>query len=57
MVYNSIKHIVPKPNSISITHLNTDFKWFFYGNILVAPAENTYFIVQIVYCLLKRRDR
>ena len=44
MVFNPLKHMVPKPHEINITNVYTDIKWFFpklkNGNILVVPLEN-----------------
>lgn len=44
MVYNPYKHMVPRPQPISITNVYSDVKWYFpklkTGNILVVPLED-----------------
>ena len=44
MVYNPLKHMIPKPMEVSITNVYTDIKWYFpklkNANILVVPLED-----------------
>jgi len=44
MVFNPLKHMVPKPHEVNIANVYTDIKWFFpklkNGNILVVPVED-----------------
>lgn len=44
MVFNPLRHMLPKPQEITITNIYSDVKWFFpklkHGNILVVPLED-----------------
>lgn len=44
MVYNPLRHMVPRPKPVNITNVYADVKWFFpklkHGNILVIPLED-----------------
>lgn len=44
MVFNPLRHMVPRPQPIAITNIYQDVKWFFpklkNGNILVVPLED-----------------
>lgn len=44
MVYNPLRHMVPRPKKVSITNVYSDVRWYFpklkHGNILVVPVEN-----------------
>lgn len=44
MVYNPLRHMVPRPKEVVITNVYADVKWFFpklkHGNILVIPLED-----------------
>lgn len=45
MVFNPLRHMVPRPKEVTITNVYTEVKWFFpklkHGNILVVPLEDT----------------
>jgi hypothetical protein len=45
MVFNPLRHMVPRPQEINISNVYSDVKWFFpklkNGNILVVPVEDT----------------
>jgi hypothetical protein len=45
MVFNPLRHMVPRPKEISITNVYAEVKWYFpklkHGNILVVPLEDT----------------
>lgn len=45
MAYNPLRHMVPRPQELSITNVYTEVKWFFpklrHGDILVVPLEDT----------------
>ena len=47
MVFNPLRHMVPRPKEIMITNVYAEVKWFFpklkHGNILVVPLEDTPF--------------
>ena len=47
MVYNPLRHMVPRPKEVMITNVYAEVKWFFpklkHGNILVVPLEDTPF--------------
>lgn len=44
MVFNPLRHMVPRPKEINITNVYSEIKWFFpklkNGNILVVPLED-----------------
>lgn len=44
MVFNPLRHMVPRPREVVITNVYSDVKWFFpklkNGNILVVPLED-----------------
>lgn len=44
MVYNPLRHMVPRPKKVSITNVYSEVRWYFpklkNGNILVVPVEN-----------------
>jgi hypothetical protein len=44
MVFNPLRHMVPRPKEVNIVNLYKDVKWFFpklkNGNILVVPIED-----------------
>lgn len=44
MVYNPLRHMIPKPHEVTILNVYSDIKWYFpklkNGNILVVPLEN-----------------
>lgn len=44
MVFNPLRHMVPRPREVTITNVYADVKWFFpklkHGNILVVPLED-----------------
>lgn len=44
MVFNPLRHMVPRPQEINITNVYSEVKWFFpklkNGNILVVPLED-----------------
>jgi len=44
MVYNPLRHMVPKPHEVNIINVYSEVKWFFpklkTGNILVVPVED-----------------
>ncbi len=44
MVFNPMRHMVPRPKEVNITNVYSDVKWFFpklkNGNILVVPLED-----------------
>ena len=44
MVFNPLRHMVPRPKEVNIVNLYQDVKWFFpklkNGNILVVPVED-----------------
>lgn len=44
MVFNPLRHMVPRPQEINITNVYAEVKWFFpklkNGNILVVPLED-----------------
>ena len=45
MVFNPLRHMVPRPQEVNIINVYTEVKWFFprlkNGNILVVPVEDT----------------
>lgn len=45
MVYNPLRHMVPRPQEVAITNVYADIKWFFpklkNGNILVVPLDDS----------------
>ena len=44
MAFNPLKHMVPRPQEVSITNVYSEVKWYFpklkNGNILVVPVED-----------------
>ena len=44
MVFNPLRHMVPRPKEITITNVYAEVKWYFpklkHGNILVVPLED-----------------
>lgn len=45
MAFNPLRHMVPRPQPITITNVYAEVKWFFpklkYGNILVVPLDDS----------------
>ena len=45
MVFNPLRHMVPRPKPVTITNVYADVRWYFpklkHGNILVVPLEDT----------------